>query len=95
MSTFISQSLFHELRCEHERVAQLETIARSLTWTAEQQELVAMAIELFGSEAGAAQWLLCQPPIMGGRTPLELLSDADGQAKVRHSLNCLTYGLPA
>lgn len=94
MST-INEALAAQLRVRRERLEKLEQAARSLSVGAEEQELFNMAINVFGSEQEAAQWLLDEPLIMDGLTPLELLFDPVGRERIRHSLNCLLYGMPA
>ncbi|HKO88728.1 MAG TPA: hypothetical protein VJU83_09460 [Burkholderiales bacterium] len=69
----LNAAIAQELHGRHERLHELERVARDLVVGPDEQTLLDLAIEVFGSEA--VGWLLDEPPIMGGKTPLELLSD--------------------
>jgi len=54
-----------------------------------------VAIELFGNEEKAKEWMSTNLPALGDRTPLELLDSSAGFQLVIDTLEQISYGAPA
>ena len=53
------------------------------------------AIDVFGSEDAAQEWLSTRVPALGDRTPLELLDTSAGYQMVLNTIGRIAYGAPA
>lgn len=53
------------------------------------------AVEVFGNEAMAREWMATQLPALGDYTPLELLVADSGLQTVLDTLGQISYGAPA
>lgn len=61
--------------------------------SAENGQIQALAVRVFGSEAKAAAWLLRSNPSMSGQIPRDLLKDELGVAVVRETLEQIDNGI--
>ncbi|TAN49900.1 MAG: DUF2384 domain-containing protein [Methylococcaceae bacterium] len=55
-------------------------------------ELTALATEVFGSEAAAAQWLKKPHPLLAGESPLQYAVSEFGTGKIKNILVAIRYG---
>lgn len=90
--SMLKAALHKQLARERERLVEMEPIASGLGNV--DKDLLQFAIDTFGSESEAADWLLSRPFIMNGRCPLELLQTEAGRERVKHSLGCIRFGHP-
>lgn len=58
-------------------------------------ELLMLAMELFGTEQIAREWLETRIPVLGNRTPMERLDAEVGCVLVINTLDQIAWGAPA
>lgn len=57
--------------------------------------VIAHAVAVFGDEQKATHWLSTPLPILGNRTPSELLVSSDGIALVEQTLTRIEHNIPS
>lgn len=58
-------------------------------------ELIAHAVEVFGSEATAHIWLSSECGSLNNRTPLQVIQTDGNESEVERVLGCIDYGMIA
>lgn len=58
-------------------------------------ELIAHAVETFGSDEAARAWLSSDCGALNNRTPLEVIQSDRNEAEVERILDCIDYGMLA
>ena len=56
--------------------------------------IIALAVDVGGSDEWAAEWLTCRHPMLGGARPIDRALSAVGARQVEHILYSLDLGLP-
>ena len=51
------------------------------------------ALEVFGDEASAAEWLTTKITVLGGQTPIDLLARAEGEEEVLKVIGRIEHGV--
>lgn len=74
-------------RREHLREDEGETVLRVAS-------IIALAVDVGGSDEWAAEWLTCRHPMLGGARPIDRALSAVGARQVEHILYSLDLGLP-
>ena len=75
-------------RREHLKEDEGETVLRVAS-------IIALAVDVWGNDEWAAEWLTCQHPMLGGARPVDRALSAVGARQVEHILYSLDLGLPA
>lgn len=58
-----------------------------------EQEILVLATEIFGSKDNAARWISSPLPALGGQTPLSKLRTRIGVDRVKEVLAGIQYGV--
>ncbi len=74
-------------RREHLREDEGETVLRVAS-------IIALAVDVGGSDEWAGEWLTCRHPMLGGERPIDRALSAVGARQVEHILYSLDLGLP-